>query len=186
MMNVFIIGRILYFIFELAFRIGNKQEEVPACIDGVFGYASLVAFASAVAFNTSNWWYQTLMWMPNEHRNEVYANVFLVGSQSCLLIYFMGISFTSWVLDMHNLQTNKVFGTLYGVIFLMLGVIYAAIGIRFYQRLKHSFPAKFREMKNRVLLSIVVISTLLTLRGGFNTIRYFTPFDSKLVAESLK
>jgi hypothetical protein len=83
-------------------------------------------------------------------------------------------------------DTDEVFGTIYGVACLVLGAMYAIVGVRFYLRFKSASPERFREMRCRIMTSIIVISTLFFLRGSLNAVLYLTDFNRIELPRSLE
>lgn len=178
MLNLVIFSRMLFFLFELLYReIEDWAEPIPLPIEGTFGWVSQVFFASAVVCNISNWWVLTMKLSQSEKTNKIYIWIFRIVSQGILLTYYISIVLTSWVKSLRLSYPWHVFGTIYGIIFLALGSIYAIVGIRFYIKLKAKLTDKFKQLKWRILASVIIISTCFLVRGAFNLYRYNSNFD---------
>lgn len=120
----------------------------------------MTLFSAAMLINVFNWLYQTLRLdklHTGKRRSQWWIHIIFICAQSVIFLMFILITIVTCGLGREYSSLGLLFGTVYGSIFLVIGIAFAVVGIRFYKKLKSISEVKARKIKCRLTMSIIIV-----------------------------
>ncbi|CAI2373383.1 unnamed protein product [Moneuplotes crassus] len=167
------IGRIVFFSLELAYRKGTCYDPPPACLEGSIHWLNAALLTSAVISNIFNWLYQRLRLdklRTGVRRQQFGYHLALILTLSLELVLYLGLILLSCAIHGEPHAILQIFGYIYASTFILIGIVFAFVGYIFYRKFKISSPENARKIKNRVIMSVIIIFTSFVIRGINNFI----------------
>ena len=183
------IARMVYFIYESLGRHGDWSIPDSEWFEAVWGWLHVTLFSAAMLINVFNWLYQTLRLdklQTGQRRSQWWIHIIFVWAQSVIFLIYILIVIVTCGLYKDYSWLAPVFGTIYGSIFIIIGISFAVVGIRFYRKLKSISEVKARKIKLRLTMSIIIVWVCFVLRGVSNITTSTTNFTNITEREALR
>lgn len=183
------VGRVLYFIFEYIWRMGEWSLSTNEWAESLMHWLSSTLFAGAVVVNTFNWIYQTIKMKKFRHykyRSPLVVHLFFAIFGISVFLTYVGFALSSWLLEHVHDTIFNIFTLIYSASFFIIGVTYLAVGINFYLKFKVFNRTEAEKIKIRVVLSISIISFSFIARGVLNVLYFVLDKQSHLRRQWLK
>lgn len=176
MTGVTMIGKIIYFATETAWRLNHWLYLPPVWIEDSIFWFSDTSFSFAVVGNIFHWIFVRIRITkdPGPKQDFLYklASIGFVISISLVGFIYLGILIQAWAFGQDDTRGSRVFILIYAVLFLFIASIYSFAATTFYRSLKKVNKERAQNMKWRIILSIIFISMSFVLRGVLTLIQY--------------
>ncbi|CAI2367961.1 unnamed protein product [Moneuplotes crassus] len=205
--NLCVIFRIAQVLNQIRFNVQQIYEgdhcsnfTQPICTGGILSYLPLIFLICAIIFSIFNWVYQSQAINEYLHGTSTCVKrltfLSLVFSICIIICFFIGVVTTSCFIfkkqnaegDNFNHEIIKAYEIFYLFVtagFFIVSTVYIIVGRCYYVSLRRFSGVKAKEMKNRVLYSVLFISIPLYLRGIENIFRKYV-LKWKFVSKSLE
>ncbi|CAI2374015.1 unnamed protein product [Moneuplotes crassus] len=183
------IARLGYFIMEIVWRQGNCSSSPSRCGEAPVYWLSSTLFSSAVVVNIFNWVYQTLRmkkFITGVRQKQILCHIIFATLSGIVLLAYLIFVISVCALARVDVILARIFTLIYAITFFLIGLIFIFIGWRFYKEFKKFYEDKTKAIRNRVFMSILVISTTFILKGIVNVAYYWADVNIKFRSEWLK
>lgn len=176
MTGITMIGKIVYFATEMAWRLKHCIYVPLVCVeDSIFWFAD-TSFSLAVIGNIFHWIYVRIKITKEAGPKQDFLNKMagfgFVISVTVVGLIYLGILIQAWAFGQDDTRGSRVFILIYAVLFLFLAGIYWVAATSFYRSLRRVNKGRAKNMKWRIILSILFISLSFVARGLLTLLQY--------------
>lgn len=177
------LGRIIFFIIELAYRNGNWNIPPPTWVEASIHWMNSALLTSAVITNIFSWLYQTLRLdklLTGNRRNQLGYHIALAVTLTLEVLVLVGLVLLTCVIYGEDPILVTIFAVFYSMTFIIVAFAFATVGIIFYWKFKKVSPEHAKQKRNRVMLSIFIIFTTFMIRGINNLVNSLNGTEGSL------
>ncbi|CAI2373236.1 unnamed protein product [Moneuplotes crassus] len=191
--NLSLISRIVQIANHIHFNFGKSKDHCKhfpssACQTGFLFSMPLFFMISSVMFSFFNWIYQSQE-IKQYLRRSMKAgrriiDVLLGTAQAIILVFLLVIIVVACGFE-EKVLTEDLYFMMFTVCYFIVSTVFILVGRYYYQCLKKFSPVQAKQMKKRVVLSVMFISGPMYLRGVENLIRFVVDRDRTFIEHSL-
>ncbi|CAI2373750.1 unnamed protein product [Moneuplotes crassus] len=176
MTGVTMIGKIMYFATETAWRLNECLYTPVVCVEDSIFWLADTTFSLAVIGNIFHWIFVRIKITkergPKQEHLFKLAGIGFVISILIVILIYLGIIIQACGFGQDDTRGSMVFILIYAVLFLFISGIYAIAATSFYKSLKKVNEGRAKNMKSRIILSILFISASFLVRGIMTLLQY--------------